>query len=163
MAQLFSGGRFAPAPLCAAEQAVLQRLEGHTLDHPAMPDAVRLEVPDWLLPTAPGSAALAAEIAALLEPAPLDLRVNLLKTTREEARAALAAEGLEADPTPLSPWGLRIEGRRQVTTGAGIPRRAGRDPGRGQPACRAARRCAAGDAGGRSCAPARAARRWRWR
>ena len=55
---------------------------------------------------------------ALLEPAPLDLRVNLLKATREEARAALAAEGLEATPTPLSPWGLRIEGRRQVTTGA---------------------------------------------
>ena len=60
----------------------------------------------------------AAELAALLEPAPLDLRVNLLKATREEARAALAAEGLEATPTPLSPWGLRIEGRRQVTTGA---------------------------------------------
>ena len=26
------------------------RLEGHTLDHPSMPDAVRLEMPDWLLP-----------------------------------------------------------------------------------------------------------------
>ena len=59
-----------------------------------------------------------AELRALLEPAPLDLRVNLLKATREEARAALAAEGLEATPTPHSPWGLRIEGRRQVTAGA---------------------------------------------
>ena len=37
--------------------------------------------------------------------------------TRDEARAALAAEGWEAEPTPLSPWGLRIEGRRPVTTG----------------------------------------------
>ena len=26
------------------------RLEGHTLDHPDMPEAVRLEVPDWILP-----------------------------------------------------------------------------------------------------------------
>ena len=60
----------------------------------------------------------ATELRALLEPAPLDLRVNLLKATREEARAALAAEGLDAMPTPHSPWGLRIEGRRQVTAGA---------------------------------------------
>jgi 16S rRNA (cytosine967-C5)-methyltransferase len=70
-------------------------------------------VPDWL-----GSRIDPAELRALLEPASLDLRVNLLKATRDEARAALAAEGLEAVPTPHSPWGLRIEGRRQVTTGA---------------------------------------------
>jgi 16S rRNA (cytosine967-C5)-methyltransferase len=108
----FSGGRFAPTPLTPSERAVLARLEGRSLDHPSMPDAVRLEVPDWLLPRVEP-----AELRALLEPAPLDLRVNLLKATREEARAALAAEGLEATPTVLSPWGLRIQGRRQVTTG----------------------------------------------
>jgi 16S rRNA (cytosine967-C5)-methyltransferase len=81
-----------------------------------MPDAVRLEMPDWLLPLL--AARLdTAELAALLQPAPLDLRVNLLRGTREEAAAALAFEGLETAPTPYSPWGLRIEGRRQVTTG----------------------------------------------
>jgi 16S rRNA (cytosine967-C5)-methyltransferase len=95
-----------------SERSVLSRLEGRALDHPSMPDVVRLEVPDWL-----GGRIDPAELRALLEPASLDLRVNLLKATREEARAALAAEGLEAAPTPLSPWGLRIEGRRQVTTG----------------------------------------------
>ncbi len=51
------------------------------------------------------------------EEAPLDMRVNLLRGTREEAAAALAAEGIEAEPTPLSPWGLRVAGRRPVTTG----------------------------------------------
>jgi 16S rRNA (cytosine967-C5)-methyltransferase len=112
IAGAFSGSRFAPAPLARSEQVALRRLEGGTLDHPAMPDAVRLEVPDWLLPRLD-----ATELRALQEPAPLDLRVNLLKTTREQARAALAAEGVEATPTPHSPWGLRIEGRRQVTTG----------------------------------------------
>ena len=55
---------------------------------------------------------------AALHPAPLDLRANLLRATRDEARAALLAEGLDAAPTPLSPWGLRIEGRRAVTAGA---------------------------------------------
>ncbi len=109
----FTGGRFAPEPLVPSERAVLHRVEGRTLDHPSMPDAVRLEAPDWLLPSIP-----ADELRALLEPAPLDLRVNLLKATREEARAALAAEGLEAVPTPRSLWGLRIKGRRQVTSGA---------------------------------------------
>jgi 16S rRNA (cytosine967-C5)-methyltransferase len=109
----FAGGRFAPEPLIPSEREALRRLEGRSLDHPSMPDAVRLEVPDWLLPRIS-----AVDLSALLEPAPLDLRVNLLKATREEARAALATEGLEAAPTPLSAWGLRIEGRRQVTSGA---------------------------------------------
>jgi 16S rRNA (cytosine967-C5)-methyltransferase len=112
VASAYSGGQFAPAALAPSEQAVLRRLQGRMLEHASMPDAVRLEVPDWLLPRID-----AAELRALLEPAPLDLRTNLLKTTRDEARAALAAEGLETTPTPLSPWGLRIDGRRAVTTG----------------------------------------------
>jgi 16S rRNA (cytosine967-C5)-methyltransferase len=118
--QLFSGGRFAATPLTAAELASLRRIAGHTLDHPDMPEAVRLELPDWLLPLlkARFGAALPAEMAALAEPAPLDLRVNLLKTTREAAREALAAEGINAEPTRLSPWGLRVAGRRPVTSGA---------------------------------------------
>ncbi len=118
--QAFSGGRFAPAALSGEERTRIQPLAGHTLEHLAMPDAVRYEIPDWLLPRlAEGfGPALARELAALIEPAPLDLRVNLLKTTREEARTALAAEGIEAQPTPLSPWGLRVAGRRPVTTGA---------------------------------------------
>jgi 16S rRNA (cytosine967-C5)-methyltransferase len=112
IADAFSGARFAPAPLIPSEQVALRRLEGCTLDHPSMSHSVRLEVPDWLLPWID-----ADELRALLAPAPLDLRVNLLKTTREQARVALAAKGVEATPTPHSPWGLRVEGRRQVTTG----------------------------------------------
>jgi 16S rRNA (cytosine967-C5)-methyltransferase len=119
IAQAFSGGQFAAAPLDRAERGIVARLEGHTIDHPAMPDAVRLEVPDWLLPRLQSrfGASLFAEMAALSEPATLDLRVNLLKGDREQARAALAAEGWDAQPTPLSPWGLRIAGRRSITDG----------------------------------------------
>jgi 16S rRNA (cytosine967-C5)-methyltransferase len=119
VAQSFSGGRFAPTMLSADERASLRALEGHTLVHPGMPRSVALEVPDWILPKleARFGAGLAAEIAALDLPAPLDLRVNLLKTTRDEAVAALAAEGIEAVETPISPWGLRIAGRRPVSSG----------------------------------------------
>lgn len=119
LAHAFSGGRFAPSPLSEEEATVLGRLLGHTLEHPAMPEAVRLELPEWLLPLlrARFGAELEAELAAMAGEAPLDLRVNLLKGTREEALRALAGEGLEAEPTPLSPWGLRLAGRRPVTSG----------------------------------------------
>ena len=115
----FSGGQYAPEALLPAEADVLRMLDRHTLEHPDMPTAVRIEAPDWILPAleARFGPALEAEMRASLEPAPLDLRVNLLKTTRDAAVASLAAEGFEATPTPLSPWGLRIDGRRAVTSG----------------------------------------------
>jgi len=118
--QSYSGGQYGPAPMLRLEADAARVLEGHTLHHPDMPEAVALEVPDWVLPhlQARFGERLAIEMAAALDPAPLDLRVNLLKGSRDAARAALLAEGLETEPTPLSPWGLRIDGRRAVTTGA---------------------------------------------
>jgi 16S rRNA (cytosine967-C5)-methyltransferase len=118
--QGFSGGQFAAAPLVGAEKSVLRQLENHTLDHPDMPVPVQLEIPDWILSALQDrfGASLTAEMAAMAEPAPLDLRVNLLKTSRAAAQAALAAETIAAVPTPLSPWGLRVAHRRPVTAGA---------------------------------------------
>ena len=40
VAGLCSGGRFAPAALTAPETHLLQPFDGHTLSHPAMPEAV---------------------------------------------------------------------------------------------------------------------------
>ncbi len=117
--QSFSGGQYGADPLIEPERAALRTLEGRTLDHPEMSLAVRLEVPEWILPQleARFGDALVAEMAAMATPAPLDLRVNTLQTTREHALAALAAEGVQAAPTPISPWGLRVPGRRAVSTG----------------------------------------------
>ncbi len=74
------------------------------------PFAVRASLPDWLaarlaalLPESEQSAAA----AALLEPAPLDIRCNTLKTDRAALQDALARAGHDLKPTPLSPWGLR--------------------------------------------------------
>jgi 16S rRNA (cytosine967-C5)-methyltransferase len=77
-------------------------------------------MPEWIVPllTAKFGDELAAEMAAMETEAPLDLRVNILKGDRAAAIGALASEGIEAEPTPLSPFGLRIQGRRPVTTGA---------------------------------------------
>ncbi len=117
--QSYSGGQYGAAAMLADELAAAEQLAGHTLDHPEMPPAVRLEVPDWLLPhlEARFTGALQPEVAAMEREAPLDLRVNLLLGTREQAVAALAEEGIPAEPTPISPWGLRIAGRRAVTSG----------------------------------------------
>ena len=119
VSQAFSGGQFGPTHLTEAETNALRGIETHTLSHPEMPDAVRLEVPDWILPLlqARFGDALVLEMDAMGLPAPLDLRVNLLKATREGVKMALAGEGITAEPMPLSPWGLRVEGRRPVTAG----------------------------------------------
>jgi 16S rRNA (cytosine967-C5)-methyltransferase len=107
------GDRFRPMPPDAREHALIEGLEGKTVEHPAMPAAVRANYPAWLEPelTALFGDRLGAEMAALNGAAPLDLRVNRLKSNRAEARQALAAEGVEATPTPFAPTGLRVRSR----------------------------------------------------
>jgi 16S rRNA (cytosine967-C5)-methyltransferase len=113
----FTGDRFAPPPLNPAEAELLRRLAGTALVHPDMPEGIRLNLPDWALPglrTRFGDR-LAPEAAAMEASAPLDLRTNLLRTSRDSARLALSGEGIAAVPTPLSPWGLRVAERKPVT------------------------------------------------
>ena len=117
---LFTGDRYGPAPLSGMEQGVLRALADQPLVVPEMPDGPRLNLPDWALPglRARFGEDLAAEAAAMEAEAPLDLRANLLKGTRAAAAAALAGEGINTEPTPISPWGLRIPSRRPVTGSA---------------------------------------------
>jgi 16S rRNA (cytosine967-C5)-methyltransferase len=119
IALAFTAGRYGPSPLTELETIILEKFAGHTLEHPNMPDAVKYEIPDWILPRLQSQfgAGLHAEMAALATPAPLDLRINTLKTTREAAIAALRVENLAAIPTPYSPWGLRLANRQSVTAG----------------------------------------------
>ena len=117
---LFDGGPHHPAPLGPEERAVANALAGRPLFHPDQPVSVRGELPDWLLPAFREvfGAELEAELGALEAEAPLDLRVNTLKTDRAGAIAALAAEGIDAQPTPLSPVGLRVAGRQPLMAAA---------------------------------------------
>jgi 16S rRNA (cytosine967-C5)-methyltransferase len=50
-------------------------------------------------------------LASLNTPAPVTLRINLSKTTRDECRNRLAAEGIQTVPTLLSPAGLTVNKR----------------------------------------------------
>jgi len=80
----------------------------------ATPPPVRLSLPDWLyerLARQFPAAQLEALATALLEPAPLDLRANLLKTTRDAAIEALRAQGIACEPSALAPTGVRVSGK----------------------------------------------------
>lgn len=116
--ELFTGGRYAPLGLIGHESALYDHLHGQAMVHADMPRAVRLEVPDWLLPRLERTfgEGLEAELAAMDGEATLDLRVNLLKSDRATARAALDGDGIVAEETTLSPWGLRVAGRQPVTS-----------------------------------------------
>lgn len=116
---LFDGGRYRPALLDEAEHRALRQMEGHSLAHPDQPDWVRLNVQEWVAPhlkEAYGEA-WGREIAALETPPPVDLRVNRLKATQAQARAALSREGIEAEPMALAPDGLRLKRRLSVVAG----------------------------------------------
>ena len=104
IAALCSGERFAPGPLSDEER---QRLATTTLD--GAPDAVAGDFPEWIEPSLRKlfGSDVVPELQALAARAPLDLRVNTLKATREEAHDALPHLG--AVETPYSPLGLRVQ------------------------------------------------------
>ena len=73
--------------------------------------AVRCDLPDWLyerLAAQYGADETLALAQALNQPAPLDLRVNTLKTSREALLEALTADGMAAVPGALSPLAVRL-------------------------------------------------------
>lgn len=113
---LWLSGRYGSADLLALchddERAWLAGLPAHDLA--AQPLAVRESVPDWLMERlqaqVPG-AALEPLLHALNQGAPLDLRVNPLRASRDAVLATLRREGHSALPTPYSPLGIRLPGK----------------------------------------------------
>lgn len=115
--RLFDGEKYAPNFLDEAERKFLNDLTGRTLLHPQMDEAVALECPAWAYPQLKEhfGAALQAEMRAMLLPAPLDIRINPVKTTREAVLENLKAEGIKAAATPFSPLGIRVQGRPAIS------------------------------------------------
>ena len=100
------------ATLDADERTWLRRVG--TIDRRAMPLATRANLPGWLfdaLRTRFADTEIEQIAAVLNRPAPLDLRVNTMATSRDDALQAMRAAGLEADPTSLAPNGIRLHGK----------------------------------------------------
>ena len=103
IAALCTGERFAPEALTAAEAKALDKL-----DLSKAPAAVAGDFPDWLsddLAAAFGDDVV-AEMTALSARAPIDIRVNTLKTERMRLVPELAH--LHPELTPHAPTGLRF-------------------------------------------------------
>lgn len=97
------------------EQALVARCKAARSD--AFPAAVQADLPDWLwqrLCAAHGSDEAMRIARALLETAPLDLRVNVAKIDRDAALAELAVRGLAGEATPYSPVGIRLAGKPAI-------------------------------------------------
>ncbi|HMG51395.1 MAG TPA: RsmB/NOP family class I SAM-dependent RNA methyltransferase [Inquilinus sp.] len=116
MGRLFSGETYAPIPLDGPEDRLVKATSGQALDDEAMPKPVRSEIPDWASPSleAMFGDRFEVEVNALLDQAPLDLRVNELRANRDEVLTTLLAGKLAVEPTPLSPVGIRVKGRPQL-------------------------------------------------
>jgi len=101
---LFTGDGYGPALLNDSELAALVAPPGEPAKH------IKGEYPQFLqgeLARAFGEHA-SLEMGAMLERAPVDLRVNTLKAERDEVIAALQTEGFDAQPTRYSPIGIRL-------------------------------------------------------
>jgi 16S rRNA (cytosine967-C5)-methyltransferase len=93
----------------------------HSMDPAALSAGAALDVPDWLyerLHARLGTTETAQLVAALNQPAPLDLRINPAKISRNDAIAQLQARQMHARATAYSPFCVRIDGRPNL----------GRDP-----------------------------------
>jgi 16S rRNA (cytosine967-C5)-methyltransferase len=112
----FAGPRdFLKSALNEQEKAWLDACDA--VDPATLSERHRHNMPEWLVE--PLKAQLGDDfwplVEALQQPAPLDLRVNALTDKREDVRHELKLAGIAAQPTPYSPWGLRVDGKPALT------------------------------------------------
>ncbi|MFK7876242.1 MAG: RsmB/NOP family class I SAM-dependent RNA methyltransferase [Paracoccaceae bacterium] len=105
----FGAGPYAPVPLTDAEQ---------TSGRAPLPDSAEsADIPDWLWPELEASLGdlLRPVASALQRRAPVHVRVNLAKISRDAAVARLLSEGITSQPHALSPSALEVtDGTRKI-------------------------------------------------
>ncbi|MEM7267941.1 MAG: RsmB/NOP family class I SAM-dependent RNA methyltransferase, partial [Pseudomonadota bacterium] len=108
--ELFSGAGYGPSPLTDEERT----------PQSTPPAAVALDHPDWLEERLHSSlgADYEAAMTALSGRAPVDLRVNLLRTDAAGAAAALADDGVTVEPIEGLEGGLRAQPGARISASA---------------------------------------------
>lgn len=101
---IFTGLTYAPETLTEAERAVLAK--------PAQAEKPVYDVPDWLIEDLNRSLGpdFDRTMTALRGRAPVDLRVNRLKSDVAGAAESLRRDGIETEPLRIAPFGLRVTG-----------------------------------------------------
>ncbi len=96
--------------LSAAESKWLTEFKARP--EPSLSPAEQCDLPDWLYErlAATRSAEQILELArSLNQPAPLDLRANVIRASRDDVLAQLHAEHVEAEACPYAPFGIRLK------------------------------------------------------
>lgn len=111
--ELFDGDKFAPPELTEQEWAFFEKIKGQMIEHPDIPEAVRVECPPVYEQSLREyfGADFATELRAMIPPAALDVRVNTFLAPRDKVRESLHEDRVEMSDTPYSPWGLRAKGK----------------------------------------------------
>jgi len=112
-----TAGRTALKPFVSeAEGAWLEHVS--KVDPQSLPLRTRLNLPEWIytaLSQRFDAEELARLAAALNYPAPLDLRANPIKASRDDVLGVLSKVGIEAGATPYAPFGIRVNGKPPLT------------------------------------------------
>ncbi len=113
---MFDGSKHCPLPLTDKEESLAKALSGQSINHPEMNTSVIMEYPYWMDKyfKALWPKRLRLEMSALNQPATVDVRVNTLKTSLEDARHSLINENISCEPTPISPVGLRLTSKTRL-------------------------------------------------
>jgi len=112
----FHGPRdFLKAALTDQEKNWLDQCYAVTVDD--LMERHRHNLPEWLVKPLKDQlgAGFWPLVGSLAQSAPLDLRINALKDKRADVQKELAKAGIKAQPTPYSPWGLRIDDKPALT------------------------------------------------
>lgn len=112
LAAIYDGSNYAPDPLDESELALSSTLFSKDIHDPDMPIDARYECPSAHVDRIRALDTDFVELmTSMMTSASLDLRVNMLKCTRDQALASLRKEDVPADPTPYSPTGIRLRGK----------------------------------------------------
>ena len=105
----FDGEGYAPVVLDNAEKDILNN---------SLSDDSNLDLPEWIVPLfrrALGPEEWAKTAGQLRSRAPITIRTNTTRTTRDELAATLSSEGITAVPNPVADTALTVvEGARQL-------------------------------------------------
>lgn len=117
LTEWFDGGKYAPKELSAGETRMLVELKGKDATNDCQGVAVRGNFPEWMEKRFVKLFGddVNRQMTIMGNEAPVDLRVNTLKGTREEAKEALARESIYVIETGLSPVGLRLKTRKPLS------------------------------------------------
>ncbi len=113
---LFTGEKYAPETLSETETTLVSNHIGLNIEKDFMPEWARYNIAEWM--EAPLRASLgddfSAEMREAMKEAPVDLRVNTLKTSRADVIFALDKEDILCSPTRFAPNGLRLKKRAPI-------------------------------------------------